>query len=52
MLNGELYEAINSAEVFTFGPPSIPGLGPGSGFTIMIQDKGGNTPQYLAQLHR
>lgn len=33
MLNGELYEAINSAEVFTFGPPSIPGLGPGSGFT-------------------
>ena len=49
MLNGELYEAINSAEVFTFGPPSIPGLGPGSGFTIMIQDKGGNTPQYLAQ---
>ena len=49
MLNGELYEAINSAEVFTFGPPSIPGLGPGSGFTIMIQDKGGYTPQYLAQ---
>lgn len=49
MLNGELYEAIDGAEVFTFGPPSIPGLGPGSGFTIMIQDKGGNTPQYLAE---
>lgn len=48
-LNGELYEKINAAEVFTFGPPSIPGLGPSSGFTIMIQDKGGNTPQYLAE---
>lgn len=48
LLNEELYEEINAAEVFTFGPPSIPGLGPGSGFTIMIQDKGGNTPQYLA----
>ena len=47
-LNGLLYEAVNGAQVYTFGPPSIPGLGPGSGFTIMIQDKGGNTPQYLA----
>ena len=48
-LNMELYEKIDAAEVFTFGPPSIPGLGPSSGFTIMIQDKGGNTPQYLAE---
>lgn len=51
-LNGMLYEAINGGEVFTFGPPSIPGLGPSSGFTIMIQDKGGNTPQYLADYTR
>ena len=48
-LNMKLYEEIDAAEVFTFGPPSIPGLGPSSGFTIMIQDKGGNTPQYLAE---
>ena len=48
-LNSQLYEQINSANVYTFGPPSIPGLGPGSGFTIMIQDKGGNSPQYLAE---
>lgn len=48
-LNRELYEEIDAAEIFTFGPPSIPGLGPSSGFTIMIQDKGGNTPQYLAE---
>lgn len=47
-LNEQLYYEINSAQVYTFGPPSIPGLGPGSGFTIMIQDKGGNTPGYLA----
>ncbi|MBQ4278320.1 MAG: efflux RND transporter permease subunit [Rikenellaceae bacterium] len=48
-LNGELYVMINEAEVYTFGPPSIPGLGPGSGFTMMLQDKGSNTPQYLAE---
>ena len=47
-LNEQLYYEINSAQVYTFGPPSIPGLGPGSGFAIMIQDKGGNTPGYLA----
>ena len=34
---------------FSFGPPAIPGLGSGSGFTMMLQDKGGNTPQYLAE---
>lgn len=49
MLNGELYEAVNGGQIYVFGPPSIPGLGPGSGFTIMIQDKGDNTPQYLAE---
>jgi len=31
-----------------FGPPPIQGLGNGSGFSIMIQDKGGNTLDYLA----
>jgi HAE1 family hydrophobic/amphiphilic exporter-1 len=41
--------AINEAQVFAFGPPAIPGLGSGSGFTLMIQDKGGNTPDYLAK---
>lgn len=47
-LNGELYEAINSAIAFSFGPPSIPGLGISSGLTLMVQDKGGNTVNYLA----
>ena len=32
---------INEAQVaFAFGPPAIPGLGSGSGFTLMIQDTG------------
>lgn len=48
-LNEQLYGAINGAVVFTFGPPSIPGLGPSSGYTIMIEDRSGNTPQYLAE---
>ncbi|MCF6242159.1 MAG: efflux RND transporter permease subunit [Bacteroidales bacterium] len=47
-INIQLSKAINGAEAFAFGPPAIPGLGNGSGFSIMIQDKGGNTPQYLA----
>ncbi|HOW24980.1 MAG TPA: multidrug efflux RND transporter permease subunit [Bacteroidales bacterium] len=49
-LNREFSAAIQEAPSFAFGPPAIPGLGNGSGFSIMIQDKGSNsTPQYLAQ---
>jgi len=48
-LNIDFHAAINEARVFAFGPPAIPGLGSGSGFTLMIQDKGGNPPEYLAQ---
>ena len=49
ILNRELYRNIKGARAFAFGPPAIPGLGNGSGFSIMIQDKGGNDPAYLAQ---
>lgn len=48
-LNMELAVKIKGAQAFAFGPPAIPGLGNGSGFSIMIQDRGGNTPEYLAQ---
>ncbi|MBW2565211.1 MAG: efflux RND transporter permease subunit, partial [Deltaproteobacteria bacterium] len=48
-LNIDFRSVINEAQVFAFGPPAIPGLGSGSGFTLMIQDKGGNTPDYLAK---
>jgi len=48
-LNADFHANISEAQVFAFGPPAIPGLGNGSGFTLMIQDKGGNKPEYLAQ---
>jgi HAE1 family hydrophobic/amphiphilic exporter-1 len=48
-LNRDLSREIKGAEAFSFGPPAIPGLGNGSGFSIMIQDKGGNDPAYLAK---
>ncbi len=40
---------IKAANVFAFGPPAIPGLGNGDGFTFMLLDKGGNEPAYLAK---
>ncbi len=46
-LNADFATGVKDAVVFAFGPPAIPGLGSGSGFTLMIQDKGGNTPEYL-----
>jgi HAE1 family hydrophobic/amphiphilic exporter-1 len=46
-LNMDFFRNVNEAQVFAFGPPAIPGLGSGSGFTFMIQDKRGNTPAYL-----
>ncbi len=48
-LNIELAYKIKGAQAFAFGPPAIPGLGNGSGFSIMIQDRAGNSPQYLAE---
>ncbi len=48
-LNRDLAMKVKGAQAFAFGPPAIPGLGNGSGFSIMIQDKGGNDPAYLAQ---
>ncbi len=48
IVNQKLAKNIKSAQAFAFGPPAIPGLGNGSGFSIMIQDKGGNTTDYLA----
>ena len=48
-LNAQFRAKIQEAQTFAFGPPAIPGLGNGSGFSIMIQDKSGGTPQYLAE---
>ncbi|MBW1635193.1 MAG: efflux RND transporter permease subunit [Deltaproteobacteria bacterium] len=48
-LNRNFHMQMNEAQVFAFGPPPIPGLGSGSGFTMMIQDRAGNSPEYLAK---
>jgi len=46
-LGRDLYMGINEAQAFAFSPPAIPGLGSGSGFSFMLQDRAGNTPEYL-----
>ncbi|GMQ29948.1 efflux RND transporter permease subunit [Algoriphagus confluentis] len=48
-LNRIFAKEIQEGMAISFGPPAIPGLGNGSGFSIMIQDKGGKDPAYLAQ---
>lgn len=48
-VNGAFAQNIQAGQVMAFGPPAIPGLGNGSGFSIMIQDKAGKDPAYLAE---
>jgi len=48
-VNGAAIKNITEATVVAFGPPPIVGLGNGSGFTLMLQDRGGKSPQYLAE---
>src|SRR2546427_925955 len=48
-LNRQLATEVREAIAVTFGPPPIVGLGSGSGFTIMIQDRSGGTPQFLSE---
>ncbi len=48
-LNRKLSTQITNATAFAFGPPAIQGLGASAGFSMMLQDRGGNSPQYLAQ---
>ncbi len=48
-LNKRFAEQIPEAVVMAFPPPPIPGLGIGSGFTMQLQDRGGRSPQFLAE---
>jgi hydrophobe/amphiphile efflux-1 (HAE1) family protein len=48
-INQQLVFGVPQAIAFAFGPPPIPGLGTGSGFSMMLQDRAGNTPAYLAE---
>jgi hydrophobe/amphiphile efflux-1 (HAE1) family protein len=40
-LTGAVAGAVEDAQVFFLSPPPVPGLGNGSGFSMMIQDRGG-----------
>jgi HAE1 family hydrophobic/amphiphilic exporter-1 len=52
-LNRRFALEIPEAIVVAFGPPAIPGLGTGAGFTFLLQDRSGNTPADLqAQTER
>lgn len=48
-VNKVFAKEVTSGTVLAFGPPPIPGLGTGAGFTMMIQDMTGNTPEYLME---
>jgi HAE1 family hydrophobic/amphiphilic exporter-1 len=47
-LNQEFAKEIREGAVLAFGPPAIPGLGTGAGFTFELQDRSGGNPEYLA----
>jgi HAE1 family hydrophobic/amphiphilic exporter-1 len=47
-LNRAFAQEIPGAGVVAFGPPAIPGLGTGAGFTMELQDRSGGSPEYLA----
>lgn len=48
-INAICMKSVSEATVLAVGPPPIIGLGNGAGFSMMLQDRAGNTPQYLAQ---
>ena len=43
------FSQIPEARVFAVSPPAIPGISSAGGFSMMIQDKGGNDVAYLAK---
>jgi hydrophobic/amphiphilic exporter-1 (mainly G- bacteria), HAE1 family len=48
-LNHEFMTEMPEATVMAFGPPPIQGLGTAAGFSMMLQDRGGNEPKYLSE---
>ncbi len=51
-LNRAFAREIPEGQVLAFGPPAIPGLGTGAGFTMQLQDRSGGPPTYLAEQTR
>jgi hydrophobic/amphiphilic exporter-1 (mainly G- bacteria), HAE1 family len=48
-LNKKLAKEITRGTAIAFGPPPIQGLGTSAGFSLMLQDRGGNSPQFLEE---
>ncbi len=48
-LNRQFAKEIPEAIVFAFSPPSIPGLGSAGGFSFWLQDRSGNSVEFLDQ---
>jgi HAE1 family hydrophobic/amphiphilic exporter-1 len=48
-LNRAFAQQVPEAGAVAFGPPAIPGLGTGAGFTMQLQDRSGGSPEYLAE---
>jgi HAE1 family hydrophobic/amphiphilic exporter-1 len=43
------FSRIPEARIFAISPPAIPGISAAGGFSLMLQDKGGNSYDYLAK---
>jgi len=43
------FASIPEARVFVVTPPAIPGISSAGGFSMMLQDRGGNSVEFLAQ---
>jgi HAE1 family hydrophobic/amphiphilic exporter-1 len=48
-LNREFLTELPEATAMAFGPPPIQGLGTAAGFSMMLEDRGGNDPKYLSE---
>ncbi len=51
-LNARFATELKQGIAFAFGPPAIPGLGTGSGFSMLLQDRSGSDPAYLEEQTR
>jgi HAE1 family hydrophobic/amphiphilic exporter-1 len=51
-LNKRFQREFTDGVAIAFGPPAIPGLGTGSGFSMMLQDRSGKGPEYLDEQSR
>lgn len=51
-INYKLLQYVPEATSFAFEPPPIEGLGTSAGFSLVLQDKSGKSPSYLAEQTR